>query len=175
MARSGKPLSLGGVVLSGVALAIIHPPACAQGYGGSGTLGGYGAAVSGSSLGMSDRTPLVIPYGGQFGGFMPSRMGGGSTLSFRSRPDAAMGSGRTTFSLSPLSGGMSSMNAGADRYRPGARATSRFGSRGATGLGGMRRMPGPGSTSVMPPSIGYPFRQPPSVTSPSSSASGMSM
>jgi hypothetical protein len=175
MVRSGKPMSPGSVVLSGVVLAILPPAVCAQGYDGPGALGGYGAAASGSSLGMSDRSPLVIPYGGQFSGFMPGRMGGGSTLSFRSRPDAVMGSGRTTFSLSPLSGGMSSMNGGANRYRPGAPATSRFGSRGATGLGGMRRMQGPGSTSVMPPSIGYPFRQPPSVTSPSSSASGMSM
>jgi hypothetical protein len=50
-----------------------------------------------------------------------------------------------------------------------------FGSRGGTGLGGMRPMPGPGGTSVMPPNIGYPFRQPPSVVSPSSSGSQMSM
>jgi hypothetical protein len=46
---------------------------------------------------------------------------------------------------------------------------------GGTGLGGMQRMPSTGGTGVMPPSIGYPFRQPPSLVSPSSPVMGMSM
>jgi hypothetical protein len=49
------------------------------------------------------------------------------------------------------------------------------GTMGRTGLGGMRRMPGGARSSVMPPSIGYPFRQPPSPVSPSSFGMGMSM
>jgi hypothetical protein len=44
-----------------------------------------------------------------------------------------------------------------------------------TGLGGMRRMPSSRGASVMPPSIGYPFRQPPSLVSPSTTGTGMSM
>jgi hypothetical protein len=50
-----------------------------------------------------------------------------------------------------------------------------MGLRGGTGLGGMRRMPSTGGSSVMPPSIGYPFRQPPSLVAPSTSGNGMSM
>jgi hypothetical protein len=124
---------------------------------------------------------MIIPYAGMFEGFMPSRMGGGSTLSFRSRPTAAMGSSRTSFSLSPLSGGMSAMSGGLGGTRAGARVMSPLGSRGTmglgggTGLGGMQRMPSVGGTGVMPPSISYPFRQPPSLVSPSAPGMGMSM
>jgi hypothetical protein len=46
---------------------------------------------------------------------------------------------------------------------------------GGTGFGGVKRMPVAGGTSVMPPLIGYPFRQPPSVVSPAVMGSGMSM
>jgi hypothetical protein len=130
---------------------------------------------------MGGSGPMIIPYGGMFEGFMPSRMGGGSPFSFRSRPTAAMESARTSFSLSPLSGGMSSMSGGLGGSRAGTRAMSPLGSRGTmrlgggTGLGGMQRMPSVGGTSVMPPSIGYPFRQPPSLVSPSTPGTGMSM
>jgi hypothetical protein len=173
--RSVQTVIVAGLVLSGGAFAIVPPSACAQGYGSSGMLGGYGAAAGGSSLNMTDRGPLVIPYGGQFGGFMPGRMGGGSVLSIRSGPGAAMGSGRPTFRLSPLSGGMSSMDGRSVGGRPSIRATSPIGSAGGMGLGGMRRMPGPAGTSVMPPRIGYPFREPPSLLPSSASSAGMSM
>jgi hypothetical protein len=44
------------------------------------------------------------------------------------------------------------------------------------GLGtGTQRMSGPGGMNVMPPSIGYPFRQPPSLVAPSTPGMGMSM
>jgi hypothetical protein len=46
---------------------------------------------------------------------------------------------------------------------------------GRTGIGGMRRMPAVGRMGVMPPSIGYPFRQPPSLVTPSAPGAGMSM
>jgi hypothetical protein len=173
--RRVKPVIVAGLVLGGGAFAIVPPTAFAQGYGSSGMLGGYGASAGGSALGMSDRSPLVIPYGNQFGGFMPGRMGGGSVLSFRSSPGAAMSSGRTTFRLAPLSGGMSSMDGGSGGSRPGFRATSPIGFRGGIGPGGMRRMSGPGGTSVMPPRIGYPFREPPSLLPSSTSSAGMSM
>lgn len=69
-------------------------------------LGGYGGSMTEIGTGMGGPT---IPYAGRFGGFMPYRMGGGS-LSFQSRGNSPMGSGRTSFSLSPISGGMSSMS-----------------------------------------------------------------
>ena len=169
------------ILLTGGSLALGNPACLAQGLGSSGSLGGYGAVSSYASPSMGGSSPMLIPYSGTFEGFMPSRMGGGSALSFRSRPAAAMGSPRTSFSLSPLTGGMSSMSGVPGRFRAGTRAMSSFGSRGTmglgvgTGLGGMRRMPSVGGTSVMPPNIGYPFRQPPNLVAPSTSGTGMSM
>jgi hypothetical protein len=167
-------------VIAGWCLVFSTPSASAQRYG-AGSLGGYGAAPSFANPSMSGSSPMIIPYGGMFEGFMPGRTGGGSALSFRSRPSAAMGSARTSFSLAPMSGGMTSMSGGMGRG-PGARNRAMsplggggMGLGGGTGLGGMSRMQGPGGTSVMPPSIGYPFRQPPSLLTPSGPAAGMSM
>jgi hypothetical protein len=42
-------------------------------------------------------------------------------------------------------------------------------------LGEIRRMPRGDEIGVMPPRIGYPFRQPPSLVAPSSPGIGMSM
>jgi hypothetical protein len=143
-----------------------------QDLGAGGSLGGYGTTSWYSTPGMSGGGPMIIPYAGMFGGFMPGRMGGGS-LSFRARSSTSMESARRPFVLSPMSG----MQGGSR----GGRAMGSFGSSGTmgsgrgTGLGGMRRMPGARGTSVMPPSIGYPFRQPPSLVSPSSAGMGMSM
>jgi len=151
--------------------AFLGGAAKAQGPGKSSSLGGYGAApvYSNPELGGGGSGPMIIPYGGMFEGFMPSRMGGGNPLAYRSRPSAAMGSARTSFSLSPLSGTM-----GQNR---GARMAPAFG--GAGGLragGGMgQRSPGPGGMGVMPPSLGYPFRQPPSLVPASTAGAGMSM
>ncbi len=138
---------------------------------GPSSLGGYGAAPVYSTPGMGGggSGPMVIPYGGMFEGFMPSRTGGGSSLAFRSRPSAAMSSARTSFSLSPLSGGMG-QGRGA-RLAPAFDATG--GMRLGTGMG--RRSPGLGGTGVMPPSFGYPFRQPPSLVPSSVPGAGMSM
>lgn len=143
----------------------------AQGPGSPGSLGGYGAApvYSNPGMGGGGSGSMVIPYGGMFEGFMPSRMGGGNSLAFRSRSSAAMGSARTSFSLSPLSGGM-----GQNR---GARMSSAFGARGGMRLGGGmgQRTTGPGGVGVMPPSFGYPFRQPPSLVPSATPGAGMSM
>lgn len=155
-----------------VLFAALGPLALAQGVNPStGSLGGYGAASSYSGLGMGGSTPMIIPYGGMFEGFMPSRMGGGGSLSLRSRPTAAMGSGRTSFSLAPMSGGMG-RGLGAR-----TRMASPFGPPGGMGLGGGmgRRAPGASGMGVMPPSLGYPFRQPPSLVPAPSSGSGMAM
>src|SRR5262249_53227519 len=146
-------------------------------YGSPNSLGGFGASLSGAMPGMGDGAPIVIPYGGSFEGFMPGRMGGGSALSFPTRPATPIGTRRGTFSLSPLSGGMSGMSGGTI----GGKVMAPIGSGGTmslgsgTGLGAMRRMPGVGRSNVMPPSIGYPFRQPPSLVSPSSAGMGPSM
>ena len=140
-------------VLAVVVVALSGASAKAQ---SSGSLGGYGAApvYSNPGMGGSGSGAMVIPYGGMFEGFMPSRAGGGSVLAFRSRPSAAMGSARTSFSLAPLSGGM-----GMGRRKTGM--TRGFGASGRMG--------------VMPPSFGYPFRQPPSLVPSATAGAGMSM
>jgi len=126
--------------------------------------------------GMGTGSP-IIPYAGNFGGFMPYRMGGGSSLSFQSRGASAMESTRTPFSLSPMTGGMTSMSDGMGQgFGARARVFSSFGSQSGMGLGGGTRqvMPRTGEMSVMPPNFGYPFYQPPKLLAPSSSG-GMSM
>jgi hypothetical protein len=89
-----------------------------------------------------------------------------------------MESTRTSFSLSPMTGGMTSMS-GSMGQGIGARTRAflSFGSQSGMGLGGGTRqvMPGAGGMSVMPPNFGYPFYQPPSLLTPSSSSGGMSM
>jgi hypothetical protein len=128
-----------------------------------------------TSIGASS---LIIPYAGNFGGFMPYRMGGGSDLSFASRGTSTMASGRTSFSLSPMTGAMSSMQTAPGLglgARPGGLLPS--GARGSMGLGGGMREPVPvtGRMSVMPPNFGYPFYQPPRMLAPSAAGAGMSM
>ena len=157
------------IFLIGGVLGIGTPPARAQGSGPAGSLGGYGGSMTdvGSGMGMSGP---VIPYAGKFGGFMPYRMGGSGSLSFQSRGAPAMGSPRTSFGLSPMSGGMGQGMGTLPRFFPSS------GMSGATGLGGgMNSMSGPRGMGVMPPNFGYPFRQPPSLLSPSSPGAGMSM
>jgi hypothetical protein len=132
----------------------------AVGAGSGGSLGGYGA-MRGDSMGGSP----VIPYAGRFGGFMPYGMGGGS-LSFLSRQTAPLGFPRSSFGLSPMTGGTSPvLGARGQGFGAGSGALAPFGSASGMGLGDpMRpRMPAPGGANVMPPHIGYPFYQPPSL------------
>jgi hypothetical protein len=174
--RATRRACLTGVLLTGGALAIGTPPASAQSLGSRSSLGGYGTTASSSMASMGAGGP-IIPYAGNFGGFMPYRMGGGSSLSFSSRGTSATGSTRTSFILSPMTGGMTSMSGGmGQRFGSRPASFSSFGSQSGMGLGGgMRReMLGTGSMGVMPPSFGYPFYQPPSLLTPSSSG-GMSM
>jgi hypothetical protein len=175
-----------GVYAIGAALGLATSSASAQGLGSGGSLGGYGAASSYGAPGMGNiggGGAMVIPYGGMTEGFMPSRMGGGSPLAFRSRPTAAMSSSRTTFSLSPMLGGMSSTSGvsrpmlGGMGRGIGASSSMSVGFPGSQGLGSgsFRLGSGGGAKGVMPSSIGYPFRQPPSLLSPSSGSNGMPM
>ena len=117
----------------------------------------------------------MIPYAGSFGGFMPYRMsgGGGGGLSFSSRKTSVMDSSRTSFNLAPMSSG--TLTGFGVRTRsfalPGTQSPM------GLGLGGLMSQPmgSVDKTSVMPPNFGYPFYQPPSLVSPSSSGAGMSM
>lgn len=56
-------------------------------------------------------------------------------------------------------------------------ALTSFGFQGGMGSGGgtCQAMPDAGGMSVMPPNLGYPFYEPPSLLTPSSSSGGMSM
>jgi hypothetical protein len=149
--------------------------ATAQFAGGATPLGGYGAptGVAGSGMGGG---PMVIPYGGMTEGFMPGRMGGGSSLSFRARPASTMSPTRAS-SIYSFPGGMSSAAGGMGRATSSRSFMSNSMNFRGIGSGGssFRLGSGGGGMGVMPPSIGYPFRQPPSLLSPSFGAAGMSM
>ncbi len=166
------------VIAGGHSLGIASAFGQAAGRGGS--LGGYGGMgeMSASGTGMSGP---AIPYSGMSGGFMPTRMGGGSNLGFRPRSMTPSGV-RSSFSLSSMSEGMSAgptgMGMGQASGSRGRMGGSFSGSSGGMRLGsGSRPMGGSGGMGgVMPPSIGYPFRQPQSlVPSSGSGGAGMSM
>ena len=107
---------------------------------------------------------------------MPFRMGGGGTgVSFSSRNPGATGY-RTSFRMSSITGGMP-ISAGAFGQNAGMRTglSRTLSSSDRMGLGaGMNRSMSEDRGSVMPPSFGYPFYQPPSLLGPSWSFMGMS-
>jgi hypothetical protein len=163
---------LAGLLSIGVGQAAGAASAYAQ---GPGSLGGYGGSMMATNSGMGMSGP-AIPYGGRFAGFMPYRMNGSGSLSFQSRGESAMGGRRTSFSLSPMPGGMSSTSGGMGRgLGVDSGLFSPSGLQGVMGRGvGMPSMSGTRGMGVMPPSFGYPFRQPPNLLTPSS-GTGMSM
>jgi hypothetical protein len=168
--RAGARALLAGVLIIGGGSAVETSSALAQAYGPSGPLGGFGAMSGDASPGMGGSSPMIIPYGGRFEGFMPGRMGGGGPLGFQPRSTALGESSRASFRLSPMSGGMG------EGFRARSRALSPFGPGGGMGLGGgMPRTRGPWPSGVMPPRIGYPFRQPPNLLNPTGPVAGMSM
>ena len=137
----------------------------AQSLGGPISLSGYGAP---SGVGMGAGGPMIVIYGGMVDNVMPSRMGGGTSLSFGSDRGAAMGTGRPAFRLAPLSGGMSRnsrtpMSSALGGLRPGVFVVPR------------RSGSGSGLRDVMPPRISSPFRQPPSLIPDAASGAGLSM
>jgi hypothetical protein len=142
------------------------PPAHAQG------LGGYGATSSMAPYGMGG-SGQIIPYGGSLRGFMPSRMSGGGTgLSFSSRNSSMIGTARSSFRLSSMSGEMSS-SFGAMGRNFGSRALMSA-SPSSSGLGGgMNRAMDSVRESVTPPNFGYPFYQPPYLLGTSPVFAGM--
>ena len=174
---------LASTIMIGGVMAVSSAPARAQDPGLGGILGGYGAmtGASGASMGggfnIVDPSGMggnvIVPAAGGGGAAMsPSMRGGG--LSFQPRSATTMYSARPSFVLDSMGGGMTRMGGGMGGRRPFALQPSSL--TGGMGLGGgMRRMPAAGGMGVMPPSIGYPFRQPPSLLIPSAAGAGMSM
>jgi hypothetical protein len=180
--QAKSPRLLAIAIMAGVGVAVDNPSAQAQAPGSGLSLGGYGAMAGapGSSLGTSfygiDSTAMgagLLPYAGRFGTAMPSQMGGLTGLTFRSRPSAMLGRARPLFTMGPM-GGMSAMAGGmGPAQRPFVLPD--LGVSGGMGLGIPRwPMPRAGGMGVMPPSLGYPFRQPPIPGAPSTGPS-MSM
>jgi hypothetical protein len=133
-------------------------------------LGGYGASTSSMASDGMGGSAFVIPYGGSVAGFMPYRMAGGSSLSYSSRSALTTGPGRTLFRLSLMSATtpMSSGTTGASvRLLPAGSLFS------PALRGGMRQSIDTNRGSVMPPSFGYPFYQPPSLLPGSPNGIGM--
>jgi hypothetical protein len=144
-------------------------PASAQDDLNGRSLGGYGA-ISVEAMPRTGDSPL-IPYAGGFAGFMPYRMGGGGALAFETRRTSAMALVRSSFSLSSASGGMGS----GSRLFLGSGPRIGRGSLTSgmqTSLAMRQGTTRPISMGVMPPRIGYPFRQPPR---PGAATSGMFM
>ena len=170
-------------IMMGGGVALSTTTVRAQEPGLGGILGGYGAmsGASGSSMGggfnVVDPSGMggnvIVPAAGGSVAAMttPSMRGGG--LSFRPRPSVEMYSARPSFTLDSM-GGMTRIAGGMGGRRPFTLPAGTLS--GGMGLGGgMRRMPAAGGMGVMPPSIGYPFRQPPSLLTPSATGAGMSM
>jgi hypothetical protein len=161
-----------------IAVAALWPSSSqSQFVGPDRSLGGYGATAGHSFSSMGGGGAMVIPYGGMTEGFMPTRMGGGASLSFKARPVEMMNPSRTSLSLTTLSGGISASSRGMERGGSSRFSmTSPLSSRGMRS-GGSSFLPaaGPGGMGVMPPNIGFPFRQPPSLMSPASGLPGISM
>lgn len=166
---------LAGVLMIGGSLAPGGSWARAQEPGLGGLLGGYGAMAGGGGTSMGGSPApggnAMVSFAGKFASAMPSGMGGSGGLSFRPRVQS-MDAARPSLVLGSM-GGMGRSSAGTGRRRP-------FRLSGGTlsdgmGLGGTRRMAAPGGMGVMPPRIGYPFRQPPNLLSPAMPGPGMSM
>ena len=140
-------------------------PARAQEDRDGRSLGGYGA-ISVESMSRTGNSPL-IPYAGGFAGFMPYRMGGGGALVYQTRRTSAMAPVRSSFSLSSASQRMGSN--GGSVLMSGPRSGMGLLARPRRSSVGMQPPTSQSaSMGVMPPRIGYPFRQPPTPGSPSS-------
>jgi hypothetical protein len=156
---------LASAFLTVLVLAFGSVGACGQDPGLGVVLGGFGAMAGGSGSSLDMGSSVVVPAAGGSGASVsPSMTGGG--LSFRPRPAAAMETVRRPFVLDSTSG-MSWIGG----RRPFAMEPGTL--TGGMGLGGMPRMPAAGGMGVMPPRIGYPFRQPPSLLT--QAGGGMSM
>ena len=161
--RSGRGWVLVGVVAGGVGL--VPATASAQ----TASLGGYGALAEGAGAAMAGGggSGMVAPFGGRLGAAMPSSLGGGGAA-FRPRPVAGMGGTRAAFTVDPLGGGMAA--SGSARRPFGLPDLGPGGFSGRIGRGAMAPA---GARSVLPPSLGSPFRPP--TTLPALGGAGASM
>lgn len=170
-------------ITSAVSLFAGAASAMAQDPGLGGILGGYGAmsADSGSAMGggfmlvepSAMGGTVMVPFASGIGSSMAPGMERGAGLSFLSRPAQSMVSRRLSFSIDSM-GAMPRMAGGMGVRRPFRLSTGTLS--GGMGLGGgVQPMPATSSMGVMPPSFGYPFRQPARLLGPSSSGMGMSM
>jgi hypothetical protein len=176
--RSTRRVLVAGVLLAGGALTIGTTPGSAQSLASRSPLGGYGAASSAPMAAGASSSVAVIPFAGSYAAFMPYRTGGDNRLTFSVRGTSAMESTRTSFSLSSMTGAMSAMPGGVGLgYGVSPHVTSTFGSLRGMGLGaGMWQQTSRAERmSVMPPSFGYPFYQPPSALIPYSTSIGFGM
>ena len=121
----------------GASPVISTPAAVAQGMTSApGSLGGYGAASSGSFATLGSSGP-IIPYAGNFGGFMPIALAVAAVFPSHSRGASATGSTRTLFCLSSTTGGLTSMSGGmGPGFVHGLVPFCPFGLQGGMGLGG---------------------------------------
>jgi hypothetical protein len=88
-----------------------------------------------------------------------------------------MSGNRPSFTIGPMGGAMSAMSGGMGQGFTRRPFTLRpLDLSGGMGQGvGMQPTRGSRGMGVMPPNFGYPFRQPPSLISPSPAGTGMSM
>ncbi len=146
-------------------LAVGNGSAPGQMAGGMRSLGGYGEATIGSYYQSNPQGPL-IPMAGGSGGFVPYR-------GLESREPVASAMVPRRIEPTPIGGrGMAATPiGGASRMRGGL--LSPTGLLGGMGLLGRPAKMNRFDRGVMPPRIGSPFRQPPSLNNGGSSGSGM--
>lgn len=162
--RSALRTASVGILLIGGMLTVTPPGARAQMAGPSGSLGGYGAGTITSYY--SGGGGGYVPYGGGMGGFIPYSGGAGGlgVVPRVSRQMDETAIGGSSMMMYGLSSGP----------RMGARSSpppvARFGYRGAmASRGSMGSMSSRGGSRPMSSGMGYPFRQPPSLTGSSMS------
>ncbi|WP_165232507.1 hypothetical protein [Aquisphaera insulae] len=133
---------------------------------------GFGAYLGGTS-------PTYVPFGGLMGGFVPYTPGpsGGLGVAAPMREPSARVPGAGMGAMGSNSGARLGMPSGAlTPLAPIGTGSGRTG--GMSGMSGLAPRAGtarPMGGMNRPPVGGYPFRQPPSLLGPSSSAPAMSM
>ncbi len=173
------PLWLGSIAL----MALGAGPAQAQYSGsfgpsmGSGTMPSYNFSGAGSYFGGSS---TYVPFGGAMGGFLPYSPGLAGGLGVQpGMRDSGMQmppGGMSMFGARPTLGLIRSVTTPLAPIGLGTMGIRQRGGMGSMG-GLIRRTPSGGSMGgvARPPVGNYPFRQPPSLLGPATSAPSMSM
>ena len=136
-----------------------------------GSMGGGFSTIEPTGMGGG----VLIPAGGGAVAPVSIRMGGGGGLTFQPRATSMTTDSRPAFTMGSMGGGMRSTSGGmAPSFGRRPFSLPSLGSSGVMTGGGMSARPS-GGMGVMPPSFGYPFRQPPSLLTPNAAGAGMSM